>query len=223
MTARWEFIHQEKRNKRSGSTWDEFVSRHPASLWQADFLGQKILTVNGIREAFILVFLHVETRRVIFSPATLHPNEMWMTAQAASFLKQARDSGLRVRHVQHDRDCKFTDTFDEALRRKWAKVVRSPRMATDCQTFVERFIGSLRGECLSHFVFFGTQHLDGVAACYRNHYLEERPHQGKGNELLHRPSKQRGEPADDIALSLSDIRCHRRLGGLLKHCTRRAA
>jgi hypothetical protein len=50
--------------KRSGSTWDEFLSRHAASLWQADFLSQKVLTVKGIRDAFILVFLHVETRRV---------------------------------------------------------------------------------------------------------------------------------------------------------------
>jgi putative transposase len=209
--------------KRSGSTWDEFISRHAASLWQADFLSQKILTVNGIREAFILVFLHVETRKVIFSPATLHPNETWVTAQAESFVKQARDNGLRVRYVQYDRDCKFTDTFDEALSRKWAKVVRSPRMAPDCQAFVERFIGSLRGECLRHFVFFGTQHLDRVTACYRNHYLKELPHQGKGNELLSRATKRRGAPANDAPIAISDIRCHQRLGGLLKHYTRRAA
>jgi putative transposase len=215
--------------KRAGSTWDGFVSRHAASLWQADFLSQKILTVKGMREAFILVFLHVETRRVILSPATLHPDEAWVTAQAESFVKQAREGGLRVRHVQHDRDCKFTGAFDKALTRKWANVVRSPRMAPDCQAFVERFIRSLRGECLGHFVFFGTRHLDSVAASYRNHYLEERPHQGKGNELLSKPVSKhtsrcsgRGSVSDEM-LSLFDIRCHERLGGLLKHYTRKAA
>lgn len=61
--------------QRAGATWDEFVARHAASLWQCDFFSQKVLTLNGIREVFVLAFLHVETRRVILSPATLHPNE----------------------------------------------------------------------------------------------------------------------------------------------------
>jgi len=63
----------------------------------------------------------------------LHPDEAWVTAQAESFVTQARDDGLRVRHVQHDRDTKFTGAFDKALTRNGAKVVRSPRMAPDCQ------------------------------------------------------------------------------------------
>jgi putative transposase len=215
--------------KRSGTTWDEFVSRHAASLWQADFLSQKILTVKGIRDAFILVFLHIETRRVVFSPATLHPDEGWVMAQARMFVEQARDSGLRVRFVQHDRDSKFTNSFDRTLGTKHAKTVRTPRCAPDCQAFVERFIRSLRYECLNHFVFFGTQHLDSVAASYRTHYMNERPHQGKDNELLVRPKEKKStrrfqeQPTGDDRLSMADIRCHKRLGGLLEHYSRKAA
>jgi len=213
---------------RSGTTWDEFVSRHAASLWQTDFLSQKILTVKGIRDAFIPVFLHVETRRVIFSPATLHPDDGWVTAQAETFVKQARASGLRVRFVQHDRDSKFTGSIDRTLAAKHAKAVRTPRCAPDCQAFVERFIRSLPYECLNHFVFFGTQNLHSVAASYRTHYLNERPHQGKDNELLVRPKekksirrfKEQSPGADRI--SMADIRCHNRLGGLLKHYSRKA-
>ena len=215
--------------KRSGTTWHDFLSRHAASLWQADFLTQRVLTVKGIRDAFMLVFLHVETRRVIISPATLHPDEDWVTTQAQMFVNEARDTGLRVRFVQHDRDSKFADSFDRTLARMRAKVVRTPRCAPDCQAFVERFLRSLRYECLHHFVFFGTQHLDSVAACYRNHYQKERPHQGKNNELLIRPMEKestrpsKGQPAGADRISLADIRCHKRLGGLLKHYSRKAA
>jgi len=215
--------------KRSGTTWDEFVSRHAASLWQADFLTQKILTVKGIRDAFILVFLHVETRRVIVSPATMHPDVGWVTVQAEKFVNEARESGLRVRHVQHDRDSKFSASFDRSLAKMRAKVIRTPRCAPDCQAFVERFIRSLRYECLNHFVFFGTQHLDRVAASYRSHYLNERPHQGKDNELLVWPKgKKSTGPANEQAagedqFSLAEIRCYKRLGGLLKHYGRKAA
>jgi len=214
--------------KRSGATWDDFLSRHAASLWQADFLTQKVLTLNGIRNAFLLVFLHVETRRVIFSPATLHPDEEWVTTQAESFVKEARSSGMRVRFVQHDRDGKFTRSFDRTLARMRAKAIRTPRCAPDCQAFIERFLRSLRYECLNHFIFFGTQHFDRVAGAYRAHYLNERPHQGKDNELLIRPATQKSkrqvehQPAANC-ISLSDIRCHKRLGGLIKHYTRKAA
>jgi putative transposase len=155
--------------KRAGSTWDEFLTRHAASLWQCDFLSQKVLTVQGIREAFVLAFLHVETRRVILSPATLHPEQAWVTQQAESFADQARASGLRVRFVQHDQDSKFTSEFDKVLKRHRIKGVRSPKCAPNCQAFVERFLGSIRREVLNHFVFFGTRHLDSVASCWLEH------------------------------------------------------
>ena len=80
--------------KRAGATWDEFVQRHAASLWQCDLFSQKVLAMTGIREVFVLVFLHVATRRVFATPATLNPNEAWVTEQSESFVSQARGEGL---------------------------------------------------------------------------------------------------------------------------------
>ena len=171
----------------------------------------------------------METRRVVVSPATLNPDEAWVTAQTEDFVKRARESGLRVRFIQHDRDGKFPRDFDQALSKQRVKVVRTPRCAPDCQAFVERFIRSLRYECLNHFVFFGLGHLDRVVAAYRSYYLAERPHQGKDNELLLRPngrgwkSPPQNAAAGQECVALSEIRCHKRLGGLLKHYSRRAA
>jgi putative transposase len=212
--------------KRAGSTWDEFLSRHAASLWQCDFVSQKVLTVRGIREAFFLAFLNVQTRRTVLSPATFHPDEAWVQAQAVSFLKQARSERLRVRYVQHDRDTKFTQGFDAVLRRSHVRQVRGPKCAPNCQAFVERFLGSLRRECLHHFVFFGLVHLDCVARCWLEHYHQERPHQGLDNELLIKPNtstRSRETSTAESRIMLSDIRCLTRLGGLLRTYSCKAA
>ena len=210
--------------KRSGATWDEFLARHAASLWQCDFFTQRVLTVKGLKEVFVLAFLNVKTRRVVLSPATFHPEAAWVARQADAFVSQARVDGLRVRYVQRDRDGKFGEAFDAKLRKLRVKVIRSAPQAPNTQAFVERFIGSIRRECLDHFVFFGVRHLDSVAHSWLDHYHIERPHQGRENELLVRSPRTKKVAGGEIAaLSLREIRCRKRLGGLLKHYERVAA
>ena len=162
--------------------------------------------------------------RDVLTPATSNPNEAWVVQQSEAFVKQARADGLRVRYVQRDRDGKFGDAFDAALRKVRVKAVPSPPKAPNTQAFVERFIGSIRRECLDHFVFFGVRHLDRVADSWLDHYHAERPHQGRENELLVRPQGTKKAAVGEIAsFSLHDIRCRKRLGGLLKHYERVAA
>lgn len=182
------------------------------------------LTTKGMRKVFVLVFLHVETRRVILSSATLHPNENWVVEQAEAFVRQARAQGLRVSHVQRDRDGKFAG-FDAAIKRKRVKVLKGPVAAPNCRAFVERFIGSVRRECLHHFLFFGLTHLDSVLKTWLAYYHQQRPHQGIENELLVRPKRDRRRklPAEPPTISLTEIRCKQQLGGLLKSYSRRAA
>jgi putative transposase len=210
--------------KRSGATWDEFLARHAASLLQCDFFTQKVLTLKGLREVFVLAFLNVKTRRVVLSPATFQPDAAWVTRQAEVFVKRARADGLGVRYVQRDRDGKFGDAFDAALRKVRVEAVSSPPRAPNTQAFVERFIGSIRRECLDHFVFFGVRHLDSVAHSWLDHYHAERPHQGRENELLvWPPGMRKSKAADAATFSLREVRCRKRLGGLLKHYERIAA
>lgn len=167
--------------KRGEGTWDEFLKQHAASLWQCDFFSKRILTLKGIREAFVIAFLNVKTRQVILSPATLHPNEEWVVAQAESFVKQARDSALPVRYVQHDHDKKFPKGFVAALRRFRVRNKQGAYRAPNINAFVERFIQSIGQECLDRFVIFGEQHMDHVCQEYLAHYHEERPHQSLEN------------------------------------------
>ena len=213
--------------KRGEGTWDEFLQQHAASLWQCDFFSKRILTPKGMRNAFVIAFLNVETRQVILSPATLHPDETWVVAQAVSFVQQARAQGLRVRYVQHDRDTKFTKSVDATLRQHRVKPLRNAFRSPNTNAFVERFIQSIGQECLDRFVVFGTQHLDHLCREYLAFYHQDRPHQGIDNELIQRPrvrgrpKKHRGELEEQV-VPLAEVRCRQRLGGRLKSYARAA-
>jgi putative transposase len=206
--------------KRGAGTWDEFLKRHAVSLWQCDFLTQRIVTIKGIRDAFVLVFIHLKTRQVIISPATMHPNESWIVQQADAFVAEARRRGLRVRRVQHDRDRKLSAAFKAQLRQRQVKTRRSSICAPNMNAYVERVIQTIQKECLDHFVILGTNHLDHLCREFAAHYHEERPHQSLDNDPI-------VKPPDNCRLvesvTIGDVRCHERLGGLLKSYSRKAA
>ena len=214
--------------QRGQGTWDDFLKQHAASLWQCDFSSKKVLTIKGIRDAFVIAFLNVKTRQVILSPATLHPNQQWVVAQAESFVKQARDQRVRVKSVQRDRDTKFTRSFDRTLKASRVKVVKNAYRSPNTNAYVERFIQSISTECLDRFVIFGERHMDTLCAEYLAHYHEERPHQSLDNEPL-RQRKPRGRPKthhgplDEQIVPLTEVQCKQRLGGLLKSYSRQAA
>ena len=212
--------------QRGPGTWDDFLKLHAATLWQCDFFSKKVLTPKGFRDLFVLVFLHVGTRRVVIAPATYHPNSAWMQQQAAAFLKQSKAEKLGAVTLMHDRDCKFTADFDRALARAGVRVQRTAIRAPNTVAFVERFIQTVQQECLDHFVIFGQRHMNYLCAQFVEHYHGERPHQGKDNELLQarvkrkRCSAKADSPTD--SLPLRELRCRERLGGLLKHYYRAA-
>jgi putative transposase len=203
--------------QRDEATWDDFIVRHAATLWQCDFFSVKSLTLTGWKRLYLLAFLHVGTRRVFLSPATAHPNEAWVRTQGAAFLEYAKANDLKTDILFHDRDSKFTAAFDADLKAAGTEVHLSPPRAPNTNAFVERWIGSIRGECLSYFIVLGEKHLNYLANCWLHHYHTQRPHQGrdKNNEPLvgfNPPETAEGR-----------VCCTTRLGGLLKHYYRRAA
>ena len=138
--------------QRGVGTWDEFLKLHAATLWQSDFFSKKILTIKGFRDAFVLVFLHVETRRVFVTPATQHPNQAWIEQQAQAFVEHIKQTGLGADIVMHDRDTKFTTSFDAALKRAKLRIVKTAFRSPNILAFAERFIQTLGQECLDYFI-----------------------------------------------------------------------
>lgn len=135
--------------------------------------------------------------------------------------------GLPVTLLQHDRDTKFTKSFDATLKRRRVKIIRGAYRAPNTNAFVERLIQSIEHECLDRFVVFGEQHLDHLCSEYVAHYHEERPHQSLENIPVKsqlkrgRPKTLRGRAIEEV-FPLTEVQCLQRLGGFLKSYRRRA-
>jgi len=166
----------------------------------------------------VLFFVELDTRRVHLAGVTANPNGAWVTQQARNLLLVLGEQGRRVRYVLRDRDAKFCRAFDDLFRAEGAEVVLTPVQAPNANAFAERWIGTVRAECLDWLLIVGRRHLEQVLRVYVGHYNEHRPHRALG---LGPPAP----PADPVA---ADIACQgqiqRRdlLGGLL-HEYRRAA
>jgi putative transposase len=204
--------------KRGEKTWDEFLRIHAQTLWQCDFFTKRIWTPKGLRDYFVLVFLHVGSRRVFVTPATAHPNAKWVGNQARSFCQHVQSAGNKADVVFHDSDTKFTREFDDVLRGHDITVRRLRPLSPNLNAFVERWIQSIKHECLNHFIVFGEAHLNHLVHEYVEHYHTERPHQGVDNALL----VPRSPPDDGVPLR-DEVDCRERLGGLLKSFSRKAA
>ena len=115
------------------------------------------------------------------------------------------------KYLIHDRDPLFTKEFRQILKDSGVKPIRTLPMAPHLNCMVERFVRSIKYECLNRMLIFGERHLEYVVKEYMEHYNHERPHQGLDDEMIEPPPKGRGE-----------IICRERLGGLLKYYGRAA-
>jgi transposase InsO family protein len=207
------------RPKKGPGTWDEFLKMHADTLCQIDFFSKCIWTRKGLRQCFVLAFLHVATRRVDVSPCTFQPDAKWMKQQAEAFLDHARSKGLRVETVNRDRDGKYVPDFDAVFKNAGVRVIPTAVHAPNQNAFIERWIQSIKQECLQNFIVFGQKHFDLIVAEYTGYYNDLRPHQSLNNKPL---TGEWGEVDDPLKKS-EQVVCNTRLGGLLTHYVRCAA
>ncbi|MCC6678660.1 MAG: transposase [Phycisphaerales bacterium] len=217
--------------KRCEPTWSEFLKIHAQTLWACDFFTRPVVTLRGWRLCTVLFFMHIRTRRVIVSQPTLHPTHEWSQQQALVFVEDARQQGFNPPTILlKDGDGKFGPGFGDTLREYGCAPKRLPVHSPNLNAFAERWVRSVRRECLDHFVAFGERHLGYLLQQYVEHYHQERPHQGLDNRLLPRdprkPSARSGPPpsrAEPSSPEFPPIVCRQRLGGVLKHYCREVA
>lgn len=161
--------------RRSGPTWAEFLRFQAEGILAFDFFTVETL---GLRTMYVLFAIQLSTRRVFVSGAASNPDSAWVTQQARNLAMDDRLVG--VRFVLHDRDAKFSGPFDEVLRTEGARVIPTPIRAPNANAFAERFVRTLRTECLDHVLVYGRRHLEHVLGIYVEHYMQERPHRGLG-------------------------------------------
>jgi len=159
--------------RRSGPTWGEFLRAQAEGIVALDFFTVETI---ALRTFYVLFAIQLQTRRVHVAGATRNPDSAWVTQWARNL---AIDGGLRgIGFVLHDRDAKFPGPFDEVCRTEGAKVICTPFRAPNANAFAERFVRTVRWECLDHVLIYGRRHLERVLRAYVAHYMNERPHRG---------------------------------------------
>jgi putative transposase len=197
--------------QRAESTWDQFLRAHAETLWGCDFVHQRVLTARGFVTAFLMVFLHVKTRKVYLTPATLAPSDAWVKEATAKFLDHARAHGEVPGIVFRDRDSKYGGGFTGPMRQAGVRVNVLPNRSPNLNAHAERFIQTLRRECLERFIVLGTGHLDRIVAEYADYYNRQRPHSG----LMHCTPAGRRPPDAGPVPGTQDLVCEERLGGFV--------
>lgn len=199
--------------RRAGLAWPAFLRIHAEGLLACDFF-----TVETVRlqTLYVLFFLEVQTRHVFVTGCTAQPAAAWVTQQARNVCWGLQDGGVHPTILVRDRDTKCVTAFDSVFAAGGVRVVRTPVRAPQANAFAERWVGTVRRECLDWLLITGERHLRHVMREYADHYNVARPHRAlRLLPPLGRPVQVAGG---------GTVVCRRdRLGGLLHEYARAAA
>jgi len=200
--------------RKKETSWETFLQAHWGAIAATDFFAAEVLTWSGLVRFFVLFVIDLRTRRVEIAGIARRPDGEWMK-QIARNLTDAEDVFLNGTHyLIHDHDPLFTDSFRGHLELSGVKTVKLPARSPNRNAYAERFVLSVRSECLDQIIPLGERHLRTALKEYVEHYHAERNHEGLGDELIDAP---RGEPSPD-----GEVACYERLGGVLKFYKRAA-
>jgi len=162
--------------------------------------------------------IELDTRRVHLAGVTAHPDSAWVTQQARNLLLVLGERGRPVRFPLRNRDAKFCRSFDEVFRSEGGEVVVTPVRAPTANAYAERWVGTVRAECLDWLLIVGRGHLEQVLRVYVEHYNRHRPHRALGFEAPDQPARL------TVVGKSQPGAVHRRdlLGGLLNEYQRAA-
>jgi hypothetical protein len=125
---------------------------------------------------YVLFFVSLERRRIEFVTSTTNPDGRWVAQQARNLLMLLADREQSFRFLLHDRDSKFSRAFDQVFRSEDMKIIRTPIRAPNANAYAERWVGTLRRECLDRILIINRRHLEHVVRLYTAHYNRHRPH-----------------------------------------------
>jgi len=194
--------------RRSSDSWRQFLRAQASGIAACDFF-----TVDTVlfRRLYVLVFIELSTRLVYLAGITANPTGAWATQQARNVIATFVERTEPTRFLIHDRDSKFTAAFDEVFRSESIRTIRTPVRAPRANAFVERWIGTVRRECLDRILIVNRRHLERVLRVYIRHYNEHRPHRS----LHQRPPIREAPPDSETVVALDRLRRRDVLGGLI--------
>jgi len=205
--------------RRASVTWRGFLRAQASGILATDFF-----TVETVRltTLYVLFFIELGTRQVRLAGVTRHPNGPWMVQRAREFLMERPEDTTTPRFLIRDRDSKFTRAFDDVFASDGAQIITTPVQAPNANAFAERWVRTVRQECLDWMLIWGRRHLERVLDEYVRHYNHQRPHRS----LQLRPpsgSDIESTPTPSAAVIAGRVRRRDRLGGLVHEYYQAAA
>ena len=170
---------------RRGPTWSQFLRSQATGILACDFLTVETLL---LKTYYVLFFIELKTRRVHLAGVTRNPDSAWVTQQARNASGDLRDVGVVPRFLIRDRDTKFSRSFDAVFEAEGARIITTPIRAPNGNAHAERWVGTVRSECLDWTLVRGRRHLERVLGEYVAHYDDHRPHRAIG---LRAPTSER--------------------------------
>ncbi|MBW2714399.1 MAG: transposase [Deltaproteobacteria bacterium] len=195
--------------------WSTFLRAHWGAIAGMDFFTVEVINLRGLIRYFVLFVIDLKTRRVEVAGVVAQPDGRWMK-QVARNLTDVMDGFLpEGGYLVHDRDPLFTAEFRAILAAGGVTTVRLPAKSPNLNAYAERFVRSIKEECLNRVVPIGERHLREIVREYLVHYHQERNHQGLGNRLI--------EPLAEVIPLNQPVKRRERLGGMLNYYHREAA
>lgn len=197
------------------TTWKEFIQAHWDVLAAIDFTTIEVWTKSGLATFYLLFVMELSTRRVQFAGCTSNPDEEWILHLGRNLTDSEEGFLAGKRYILMDRDGKYAESFRALLKGSSVEPVRLPPKSPNLNAPIERFMRSIKEECLERLILFGEESLRNAVCEFLAHFHLERNHQGLDNKLI--------QPGAEANRSQGEIQCRNRLGGMLRYYHREAA
>ena len=196
--------------------WATFLKAHWKILVASDFFSVEVWRLSGLTTYYVLFFIQLSTRTVKIAGITINPDALWMIQMGRNITDSETDMLLGKRKLIIDRDTKYCKDFRELVEQAGTTIIRLPPRSPNLNAYAERFVRSIKQECLNRLIFFGEASLRRALREYATHYHHERNHQGMGNQRLNYAS-------NDEEYLVGGVTNFARLGGMLNYYYRHSA
>ena len=196
------YLREARPPRRTGQSWATFLKNHAPDIWACDFLPVTDLLFRPVYAFFVIA---LKSRRVIHVGVTRHPTDAWVAQQ----LREATPFDQRPRYLIRDRDSKYGPTFARVTAVSGIEELRTAYRAPKQNAICERFLGSVRRECLDHLLVLGAANLRRILREYVQYFNHDRPHQGLAQHIPVVPGEAAGH-----AITVGSVRAIPILGGL---------